>query len=277
MNLQPPSKPLTLYRNMCTAIAQCHEIDDCKDIVDKSVGLSAYYEQIKDTETERMFYQVKLRAWRRIGELFSAVDLAGCETQSSKTKKIRENFAEAAIREISDSRIIEILKLMAVPDASFEVALTSVARGSIPALLCVTPEAIAESEARHAAYQKQISDPKFREQLRQEKKQREDQAERGAQEAAYERHLLLASEEAHHEVGITLDRRYRASMKHVVFLIKEDIHDVMRKAAFDEKITMQEVLRRGLKMWLIAHGYDFPDDPPKKAASGRNERQGAAI
>jgi hypothetical protein len=71
--------------------------------------------------------------------------------------------------------------------------------------------------------------------------------------------LKTASNEAAKEVGITLDRRDRLRMKQVVFLIKNDIHSIMRQAAFDEKITMQEILRRGLKMWLIAHGYDFPE------------------
>jgi hypothetical protein len=85
--------------------------------------------------------------------------------------------------------------------------------------------------------------------------------------------LRAASDVALEEVGITLDRKDRLNMKEVVFLIKNDIHEVMRKAAFDEKITMQEILRRGLKMWLIAHGYDFPED--KKAAS--SARQGAEI
>ena len=59
---------------------------------------------------------------------------------------------------------------------------------------------------------------------------------------------------------VTLERKDRAKMKSVVFLIKDEVHTMMRQAAFDEKITMQEVLRRGLKMWLIAHDYKFPDE-----------------
>src|SRR4051794_443763 len=81
------NKHLTLYRNMSDAIARCHRVDECQDIVDKSVGLAAYYAQIKDTETERKFYRVKLRAWRRIGELFSVVDLSDCDRQAAKAKR----------------------------------------------------------------------------------------------------------------------------------------------------------------------------------------------
>ena len=71
--------------------------------------------------------------------------------------------------------------------------------------------------------------------------------------------LTRASKVAMNEVGITLDRKDRLRMKQVVFLIKEEVHGVMRQAAFDQKITMQEILRRGLKMWLIAHDYKFPE------------------
>jgi hypothetical protein len=70
------------------------------------------------------------------------------------------------------------------------------------------------------------------------------------------------------EVGLTLDRRDRTKMKEVVFLIKNEIHAIMRQAAFDQKITMQEILRRGLKMWLIAHDYDFPDDDVARRKPG---------
>src|SRR5436190_1907150 len=125
------SKHLVLYRDMSAAIVRCHDVDECKDILDKSVGLAAYYEQIKDTETERMFYRVKIRAWRRIGAMLSAVDVSDCETQSAKVRKIRASFDETVVSEFSDSRIAEILRLMAVPDESFEIAIQRITRGSI--------------------------------------------------------------------------------------------------------------------------------------------------
>jgi hypothetical protein len=42
--------------------------------------------------------------------------------------------------------------------------------------------------------------------------------------------------------------------------LADEVHKVMRQAAFDQKVTMQEILRRGLKMWLVAHDYKFPPD-----------------
>jgi hypothetical protein len=73
------------------------------------------------------------------------------------------------------------------------------------------------------------------------------------------------------DVGITLERKDRANMKQVVFLIRDEVHAVMRKAAFDKKITMQEVLRRGLKLWLDANGYDWPNESSVSAGPYSDE------
>ena len=77
------------------------------------------------------------------------------------------------------------------------------------------------------------------------------------------------------DVGITLERKDRANIKSVVFLIKDAIHAVMRQAAFDKHITMQDVLRRGLRLWLEANGYDWPDDNSNDGTRGyRNTEAG---
>src|SRR4029077_14180240 len=98
-------KHLTLYANMCHAIDDCHRVDECKDIIDKSVALAAYYTQIKDDNTVQMFNEVRLRAWRRIGILFAAVDTSECETQRAKIETIRAAFDAVVMSGISDSRI----------------------------------------------------------------------------------------------------------------------------------------------------------------------------
>jgi hypothetical protein len=86
--------------------------------------------------------------------------------------------------------------------------------------------------------------------------------------------LFRESDDGYSEVGITLDRRDRTGMKKVVFLIKDRDHAVMRQAAFDMKITMQELLRRSLKMYLIANDYDFPaeDAAPRATPTSPTER-----
>jgi hypothetical protein len=254
--LNSAEKHLTLYRSMCSAIGVCHRVDECKDIIDKSVALAAYYKQIEDDKTVQMFYEVRLRAWRRIGKLISAVDVSKCETVAARCKVIRAAFDEQAMRGISDSRISQILKLSAVSDSDFEHAIAQqLSTGSVDELLRHTPE-FQEQLRKNAERQEQIAKT-ARE--RQPTPREIEDAEAEERELRHYRELELASEAAMKEVGITLERKDRARMKQVVFLIKDDVHTVLRQAAFDQKITMQEVLRRGLKMWLIAHGYTFPE------------------
>lgn len=258
---------LTQYKEMCRAVAVCHQFDECKDIIDKSVAMAAYYAQIKDTETELMFQRIRVRAWRRIGELFSPVSFTDCETQAAKVRKIRAAFPDdPTVSDMSDSRILEILRLMEIPDKEFESAIKQTITGSLPDLFKRTPSAIAQRLESERYWAK-----------RREKEEEERQfaaavaaqdravAVRAAKKEAtlLEKHgteLYAAADQAMKEVGITLERKDRAKMKQVVFLIKQEVHEVLRQAAFDKRVTMQEVLRRGLKLWLEANGYDWPDD-----------------
>ena len=84
----------------------------------KSVAMAAYYKQIKDTETEVMFYRIRLRAWRRIAELFATVDMSdlpiservGWVTTKDKVTRIKNDIppADPTVADMSDSRITEI-------------------------------------------------------------------------------------------------------------------------------------------------------------------------
>jgi hypothetical protein len=248
--------PLVKYKTMCQAIAQCFRFDECKDLIDKSVALAAYYAQIKDTKTELMFNRIRVRAWRRISELLSSVDLSACETQTAKVKKIRTAFPDdGTIADMPDSRIIELIKLIDMPASDFEFAVNQEISGSLPDLLRRTPAYVAMVEENRRARDK--ADREYAE--KREQREHEEREQDNIQ-TKHINELWGAANQAMKEVGITLKRKDRANIKQVVFLIKDDVHAVMRQAAFDKHITMQEVLRRGLKLWLEANGYDWPSD-----------------
>jgi hypothetical protein len=259
-------KHLVVYNKMRTAITACHRIDECKDIADKSVAFAAYYKQIKDDKTVQMFNEVRLRAWRQMGKLFAAVDLSKCETQNSKIGVIRKAFDDPAMKEISDSRIYEILKLSALTDADFESAFKYQLSGSIPDLMHHTAsnqEAMRKGQERlqQAVIERQNRKP-TPEEIAAEKatqKRLRDEEEAKALQHRHYTELAGAADNAMKEVGITLERKDRAKMKQVVFLIKDEVHALLRQAAFDQKVTMQEILRRGLKTWLLVHDYEFPE------------------
>jgi hypothetical protein len=183
------------------------------------------------------------------------VDTSQCETMAAQVKAIRAGFDPQVMRGISDSRIGEILKLSAVSDSDFEHAIGhELNTGSIGELLRHTPEFQAELQKNQERLQQPRPQP-----TPEEIEARRKQTEIEDREIRHTTELFAASEAAMQEVGLTLERKDRTRMKQVVFLIKNEVHSVMRQAAFDQKITMQEVLRRGLKMWLIAHDYKFPE------------------
>lgn len=261
-----PSAP-RLYERMQSAIAECHSIDDCKTIADHAVAIAAYHKQIKDDESVRKFIQIKLRAWRRIGELLSTVDRSDCgDNVAAQIRKIMAAFkGNEAVEELSDSAIREALRLAALPADFFE---RNVADHRNCHTLCFAYERL-QRERWEAS-------PAGQKELKRREKERKEleaaQAERRAEKEAHDaqqaaaaeiqQRTLLALQAAHQEaiseVGVTLDRRDRERMREVVFLIKDSVHEALRQAAFDKRMTMQAVLRAGLAMWFIAHGYDVP-------------------
>jgi hypothetical protein len=270
------SKHLAQYKQMSRAIATCHGIDECKHIIDKSVAMAAYYAQIKDRETELMFHRVRLRAWRRIGELFSVVSLKRCPTWSAKINTIRDAFQnDPSVADMSDARIADILRLMAISDEEFEAAVNEQVNGSIAQLMRLTPQALKEAERARKENEAQM-----RRYMKRKEKEDEEKAvlttmERkvAVMKRKHEDELDKAAEAAMEDVGITLERKDRANMKQVVFLIKNEVHELMRQAAFDKRITMQDMLRRGLRLWLDANGYDWPDGNANDGTRGYRDRE----
>ncbi len=244
---------LTLYNTMTHAISVCHSVDECKEIVDRTVALAAYYKQIEDAETELKYKQVRMRAWRRVAEIVSEVDIKKCKRLRDKADKIRAAFNRSFTRQLSDARINQLLKLGALSKKDFEDAVNQNIAGHIKDLLRRTPQAREWTREMEEERRRIFEDPEHLEEL---KKIETDFDEKldfidGTQ---------AATDEALSEVGYTLDRHDRMKMKQVLFLIKEKVHAVMRQAAFDEKITMQEILRRGLRIYLTQHGYKFPEE-----------------
>ena len=75
--LSASSKIPRLYEKMQTAIAACHSFDEVKAIADQAAAIAAYHKQIKDDVAMRQFLDIKMRAWRRLGEIFRAFVTTG--------------------------------------------------------------------------------------------------------------------------------------------------------------------------------------------------------
>lgn len=274
------------YDRMRTAIAQCLRIDELKAVADQSVAMAAYYKQVKDDSSVTKFKQIRIRAYRRLGEIFAAVtppkergpyDGEGWSAYSlaDRVALIRKHFKnDPTIKELSDSRIYNCLRLAAVPIETIERELRA-GQTSVDAILgaperdrrekyWASPEGKAEAARR--AEEKTRWEKKQVEKQQQEAAQKAQEAAEAAAEDQVISSLLESYDAALGEVGFTMERRDRENMHQIVFLLKRDIYEILRKAAFESRITMQEVLRRGLVMWLAAHGHPIPDlggKPPR--------------
>ena len=248
-----------LYEKMQAAIAACHTLDDCKAIADQAAAIGAYYDQIKDDASMRQYIEIKLRAWRRIGEILREVDVSDCESLAARNRKIRAAFkGDTAVDEMTDAFIQQAVKIADLPSDFFE---RNVDKGlSNHALLYAygqmkreeweaSPEGQAEIKQRAERYDEQMR----REHAQAIERNRETTEEERALQA-----LKKARKEAIAEVGVTLERRDRETMRETVFLLREPVHEALRRAAFDHRMTMQAILRAGLAMWFIANGYDVP-------------------
>jgi len=61
------------YQNAQAALAECSQVDECKDWADKAAALASYARQSDDFELERMAQRIRARAIRRAGELAKQV------------------------------------------------------------------------------------------------------------------------------------------------------------------------------------------------------------
>lgn len=74
---------LIKYDAMCQAIAECHRVDEVKDLRDKAMALELYAKQARNTDAERKASEVRLRAERRTGELLKDLARTAPQDRSS--------------------------------------------------------------------------------------------------------------------------------------------------------------------------------------------------
>lgn len=276
------------YERMQAAIAECHAVDEVKFIADQAGAMAAYYKQIKDEESERKFLEVKLRAWRSLGNMLAdKVTQDTHDTFAAEVREVRDRFADdPTVAGMNDSQISSALKVSYLHMTDDELAERLI--GQVKSVSALIGHYQAEIDRRYwesdagKAERKRIDE-------RNAAFPRSTAATIDAnaavarleEEQARQREaiaLQAAAAQAEKEVGLTLTRTEREKLFSVVFLMKRDVHETLRKAAFDKRITMQAVLRQGLAMWFAAHGYDVAlgdmvlngeavDDHPRPSAN----------
>jgi hypothetical protein len=95
---------------MVYAIAECHAIDEVKDIRDKAMALELYAKQARNTDAERKASEIRLRAERRTGELLKELARATPADAGSQggiakaANTMPENVAPASVAGASPYR-----------------------------------------------------------------------------------------------------------------------------------------------------------------------------
>jgi len=110
---------LIKYDQARQALAACRNVDEIKDIRDKSEAMRLYAKQAQDTELEQWAAEIKFRAQRAIGELSSALETqkGGFGIVPTGGKHKAEVLADAGI---STSTANRYEKLAAIPEPIIE-------------------------------------------------------------------------------------------------------------------------------------------------------------
>lgn len=122
---------LVRYDAMCHAIAAAYEVDEVKEIRDRSIALAAYARQIANLEAESRCAKIRLRAERRAAEIYDQqVKATGRgERQADGTYGQRSDEATSGEATLADHGITKQQmsawrKLAALPEEDFEAELT---------------------------------------------------------------------------------------------------------------------------------------------------------
>lgn len=116
---------LVKYEQARYALAECHRVDEVKDIRDKAEAMAAYARQAKDQELILWATEIKVRAERRAGEMLAQVPReqhSGRRPSNSSDDKTNYQKALEASG-LTQSAAYQMERIAAIPDEHFETAI----------------------------------------------------------------------------------------------------------------------------------------------------------
>jgi hypothetical protein len=121
---------MTRYDNMCVAIREAYEIDDVKEMRDRSLAMAAYAKEIQNRESEQLCKEIRVRAERQLGGLTKEMKKAAGDSVPGKKhfQQVRDNAEPVGKAEtlrqlgIPSELSSKCERLAAVPDAVFNRA-----------------------------------------------------------------------------------------------------------------------------------------------------------
>lgn len=118
------------YNAMVQAIAECHRIDELKEFGAKAAALQHYFRQANNFDAEHQAAQIRVRAFRRAGQLLKTMKESG-ERPAGRRKKSRDDttLSDLGISKDDSSRA---QKLAEIPEKEFEAAVGN--KGYMPSI-----------------------------------------------------------------------------------------------------------------------------------------------
>jgi hypothetical protein len=250
----------TRYNEMRAAIARAAAVDECHELQSRATAMQAYYAQVHDDEAWDTMREIKLRAWRRMSEIVASVDVSKCARQKDMIEKVRSTLGADGTAMLSDSRIIELIRLSGVPEAGFEAAVSNKRTTSVGAVIAQAhPDAIRRRQEDEA---KQRDSRRRYEERRAEE---EEAAKVSAKERAKAEKELIKKLEDHvkregivdaNEVGLTLTADAADHLVKFTIMMDKKMHDQLRDAAHERRVTMWSILREATNYWFVVNGYE---------------------
>ena len=118
---------LTRYEQARHALAECHRVDEVKDIRDKAEAMAAYARQAKDQELILWATEIKVRAERKAGELLGQMKDRGELTQHGGDRKSESRSDTTNLNSIgvSADQSSRWQSLASMSDEHFEAAVAT--------------------------------------------------------------------------------------------------------------------------------------------------------
>ena len=130
------------YQHAREALAQCEQIDECKDWADKAAALASYAKQADDESLFKTAMRIKGRAVQRVGQLLQAIEASkgGQPTHKPTGRGVppsriepptpppspapeRTRAAAAAAAGLSKDQAKQAIRVASIPEPEFEAAI----------------------------------------------------------------------------------------------------------------------------------------------------------
>lgn len=117
------------YEVARAALAECQNIDECKDWADKAAALASYAKQSQDETLMKMATRIRARAARRAGELLHQIEtpefrgnqhVAGAVVHTDQTRQSAARDAG-----MSKHQQVQATRIAAIPEQDFEAQVES--------------------------------------------------------------------------------------------------------------------------------------------------------